>query len=308
MLSTIKISILLAVQLLYFLIKTFSMPKIFAFAGKLFLVSSLLVSLKSFAGSDKKGLPDDKNRPSLFSNPANAPVIKRSADSIYDLIGLGNYGLEKDIFFNAYKGYEYLQYKGFLKKTNLLTICDYSQSSNNKRLYVIDLANGRLLFNTYVSHGRNSGNEFATSFSNFNNSNKSSLGFVVTGDAYSGKAGYSLYLNGMEPGINDKMRSRSIVLHGSKFVNDNVMAMRGMIGRSLGCPAVPYGIHFKIINTIKGGSCVFINHPDEWYAHTSAILNASFDLSPSAPSNNVALQDASNSSSTEVSSTVTVVK
>src|SRR3954468_15805051 len=109
-------------------------------AGKFFLVALLLISVKSFAGDDKKGKPaGDKNFPTLLSNSSSTPVIKRISDSIYDLISLGEYGLEKDVFFNAYKGLQYLQNKGLLKKTNVLTICDYSQSSRNKRLYVIDL-------------------------------------------------------------------------------------------------------------------------------------------------------------------------
>ena len=262
------------------------------FAGKIFLATLLLVSIQSFAGDDKKGKPGgDKQFPSLLSNSSSAPVIKKAADSIYDLISLGEYGLDKDVFFNAYKGFQYLRNKGLLRKTNLLTICDYSQSSKNKRLYVIDLINGRLLFNTYVSHGRNSGEEYATSFSNFNNSNKSSLGFLVTGQPYKGKAGYSLQLNGMEPGINDLVKMRSIVLHGSRFVGESVLASRGTIGRSLGCPAVPYGIHFRIIDAIKGGSCVFVSSPDDSYVHTSAILNAGFDLNPSSQDGDVILPE-----------------
>lgn len=270
------------------------MPGILKLAGKSLLVAFAFISLQSFAGDKKPAMPDEKNFPSLFSNSSNSPALKRTADSIYDLISLGEYGLERDVFFKAYKGYQYLENRGLLTNTNLLTICDYSQSSNNKRLYVIDLVNSRLLFNTYVSHGKNSGNEFATSFSNFDNSNKSSLGFLVTGNTYNGKAGYCMRFNGMEAGINDHVKSRGIVLHGSHFVNENVMSERGTIGRSLGCPAVPYGLHFKIIDAIKKGSCFFINSPDEWYAHNSTILNSQFDLAPSAQLQNTASSNADN--------------
>jgi hypothetical protein len=260
------------------------------FFGKVFLVGLLFLSVQSFAGDGKKRSSEDKNLPSLLSGSSGTPVIKRIADSIYDVINLEEYGLEKDVFFNAYKGLQYLQNKGLLKKTNLLTICDYSQSSRSKRLYVIDVVNGRLLFNTYVSHGRNSGEEFASSFSNLYNSNKSSLGFLVTGQPYKGKSGYSLQLNGMEPGINDRVKIRSIVLHGSRFVTASVAGARGAISRSYGCPAVPYGIHFKIIKAIRGGSCVFVSSPDDWYTHTSAILNSGFDLTPSDQVTNVTSQ------------------
>lgn len=265
------------------------MPGIVKLAGKSVLVAFAFISLQSFVSNDTKGLPDEKNFPSLLSNSANSPFLKRTADSIYDLISLGEFGLERDVFFKAFKGYQYLQNRGILRRSNLITICDYSQSSNNKRLYVIDLANSRLLFNTFVSHGKNSGNEFATSFSNYDNSNKSSLGFMLTGDTYNGKAGFCMRLNGMEPGINDHVKSRGIVLHGSRFVNEDVMSARGTIGRSLGCPAVPFGIHFRIIDAIKGGSCFFINSPDLAYANTSRILNSAFDLAPSLQlQNNIA--------------------
>jgi len=270
--------------------------------GKIFLAALLIISAQSFAGDEKKGTPGgDKKFPALLSNSSRTPVIKRISDSIYDLISLGQYGLEKDVFFNAYKGFQYLQSKGLLNKTNLLTICDYSQSSRNKRLYVIDIVNSRLLFNTYVSHGRNSGEEFATSFSNLFNSNKSSLGFLVTGQPYKGRSGYSLELNGMEPGINDRVKMRSIVLHGSRFVTASVAGARGAISRSYGCPAVPYGIHFRIIDAIKGGSCVFVSYPDDWYTHTSAILNAGFDLTPSpvVSDSNLSLQNTSSAANTD---------
>lgn len=268
------------------------MPGIIQVAGKSLLIAFLFLSLQSF--NENKGLPDEKNFPSLFSNSANSPVLKRTADSIYDLISLGEYGLERGVFFNAYKGYQYLESRGRIGRKNILTICDYSQSSNNKRLYVIDLHNSRLLFNTFVSHGRNSGSEFATSFSNHNNSNKSSLGFLVTGGTYNGKAGYCMRFEGMEAGINDRVKSRGIVLHGSQFVNETIMSARGIIGRSLGCPAVPFGMHLKIIDVIKGGSCFFINSPDQWYAHNSTILNSRFDIGPSVQLQNTATSNAEN--------------
>lgn len=266
------------------------MPAISKMAGKAFCFTLIIISTCAYA-KEGKWTCDDKNRPSMFNNSTNSPVIKRIADSIYTLIGLGDYGLERDVFFNAYKGLQYLKSKGQLHKSNLLTICDYSQSINNKRLYVIDVENSRLLYNTYVSHGKNSGDEFATSFSNLNNSNKSSLGFLVTGSTYNGIAGYSLKLAGMERGINNYIASRRIVLHGSKFVNEQTMNEKGRMGKSYGCPAVPQEISKKIINTIKGGSCMFIYHPDEHYAHTSTILNAQFDLTPAVqPTEQVAKQ------------------
>jgi hypothetical protein len=122
---------------------------------------------------------------------------------------------------------------------------------------------------------------FASSFSNVGNSNKSSLGFMVTDETYRGSAGLSLRFNGMEAGINNHVRSRHIVFHGSKFVNEHVMQSRGTIGKSLGCPAVPLEVRNEIIDVIKGGSCFYVYNPAPWYTKTSRILNAKLDFSTS---------------------------
>lgn len=218
---------------------------------------------------------DPKKFPSLLSSNANSVPSHRWSDSIYNRLGIDSAsGLSREAFYNAYKGYQYLLEKGKLKRPELLSICDMSQSSTKKRLWVIDLEHSRILFNTYVSHGRNSGGEYATSFSNLNSSHKSSLGFMITAETYTGKAGYSMRFDGVEKGINDNVRTRDIVMHGSTYVNEN--RADSYMGRSYGCPAVSYAEHKSIINTIKGGSCFFIYHTDNWYNRNSGILNADF--------------------------------
>jgi hypothetical protein len=218
---------------------------------------------------------DGKKFPSLLS--ADEPsAVMAWVDSMYYKMRLDSFGLQHDVFFYACKGYQYLLSQNKLQRPEVLTICDYSQLSNAKRLYIIDMVNGQILFNTYVSHGKNSGKEYAASFSNSNNSHKSSLGFMVTADTYRGRAGYSMHFDGMEPGINDHVRPRNIVLHGSFYVN-GFRADEGNIGRSFGCPAVPFGEHEDIIDNIKGGSCFFIYSPEYMYTRTSRILNAHFD-------------------------------
>ena len=185
--------------------------------------------------------------------------------------------IKKNVFFYACKGYEYLLNQHKLQNTSLLTICDYTQSSTHKRLYVIDMEKGQVLYNTYVSHGKNSGSEFATSFSNKADSHKSSLGFMVTGNTYLGRAGYSMCFEGMEKGINNNVKARSIVMHGSDYVNERRADEGNAMGRSYGCPAVPCNEHRKIIDAIKGGSCFFAYADDKWYASTSTILSAKFN-------------------------------
>jgi hypothetical protein len=197
-------------------------------------------------------------------------------DTLYTKMNLNEAGLSRQVFFSACKGYEYLLSQNALLKQGLLTICDYSQRSNKKRLYVLDLNQAKILFNTYVSHGRNSGNDYATSFSNSNNSLKTSLGFMRTAETYNGDNGYSMRFDGMEKGFNNNVRARAIVMHGSDYVNAERASNGTMMGRSYGCPAVPAREVNKIINSIKGGSCFFSYYPDNYYTRASKILNANF--------------------------------
>jgi len=120
--------------------------------------------------------------PSIRSNdftPLTTGVasIPARASLLYDELNLEEKGLSKEAFEYAYKGYEYLLEKKKLDQPEYLTICDFSQSSKQKRFYVIDLANDSLIMNTYVAHGKKSGGEYATRFSNKPSSKQSSLGF-----------------------------------------------------------------------------------------------------------------------------------
>jgi hypothetical protein len=140
-------------------------------------------------------------------------------------------------------------------------------------MYVIDIKNEKLVINTFVAHGRNSGNEFATRFSNKPTSRESSLGFYITSSTYRGGHGLALIINGIEPGFNNNAARRRIVVHGSKYVGANYLELRKYMGRSFGCPAVPQKECAEIINIIKNGSCLFIYHPDKKYQNGSKILN-----------------------------------
>ncbi len=170
------------------------------------------------------------------------------------------------------KGYELLENKGKLRNSNILTICDFSKSSTEKRMYIIDVANYKMLLNTYVAHGKNSGGEYARKFSNKVKSLASSLGFFVTKNIYFGKHGLSLKLAGLEPGYNDKAEQRAVVIHGAPYIGDNLLHSSYM-GRSFGCPAVPKAQASKVISLIKDGTCLFIYHPSASYLHGSKILN-----------------------------------
>ena len=199
--------------------------------------------------------------------------VVEAADVLYNNISLQQYGLSVDAFNYAWKGYQRLLEKKLVSRTDYLTICDFSQSSKKKRLYVIDVANNKLVINTYVAHGKNSGSEYATKFSNKMESLQSSLGFYITSNTYTGEHGLSLRIKGVDPGYNDKALERSIVIHGAAYV-DAARANAGMfMGRSWGCPAVPQKESNKIITTIKNGTCLFIFHPSKNYLLGSKILN-----------------------------------
>lgn len=180
---------------------------------------------------------------------------------------------EPEIYAYALKGFKQLREEGKLDPhNNKLTIIDYSLSANERRMWVIDLDCGEILFNELVSHGRKSGQEFAQSFSNQEGSHKSSLGFYITGTIYEGKHKESLKLHGVERGINDKAFDRGIVIHGADYVSEDFIANNGRLGRSLGCPAVKQHITKDLINSIANGTCVFAYYPDQQYLRKSKYL------------------------------------
>ena len=170
-------------------------------------------------------------------------------------------------FRQAVAGY----YKIDNRKREVLTLIDFSRPSTANRLFVFDMRERKVLFSSVVSHGKNSGDNYATSFSNEYGSYKSSLGFYLTESTYQGKNGYSLILNGLEKGINDRARERAIVVHGAAYANPSV-CKSGRLGRSFGCPALPQALTKPIINTIKGGSVLFIYANNKEYMAKSSIL------------------------------------
>ena len=181
--------------------------------------------------------------------------------SIYNQLDANSFILPSFECFNmALDGFYLLKQKGLVQK-NILTLVDFSLSSNAKRLWVIDLEKNIILFQTLVAHGRNTGEEFATAFSNQAESFKSSIGFYATGEIYNGKHGSSLKLDGLEKGLNDMARERAVVIHGADYVSETFIKQNKRLGRSQGCPAIPVEMNRKIINIIKDKSCLFIYHP-----------------------------------------------
>lgn len=179
-----------------------------------------------------------------------------STASLYDSLHLDAKGLPRAVFNKAFAGYKALAEAGKISN-NKLSIADFSQPSTSNRLYVIDVKEKKLLFNTMVAHGKNSGELMASHFSNQAESNQSSLGFYLTAEKYNGKHGLSMRLDGIEAS-NNNARNRAIVMHAADYVSEGFAKARGYIGRSWGCPAVSPQMNEPIINAIGNGSCLFI--------------------------------------------------
>ena len=233
--------------------------------GMLLLVSTLpAISWVSVRNSQLQffNSPVDATSAKVTANYSNTQLFDQYVDSSYDKADLAASGLDSAVFRKALVGYYNL------KKTNLvsperqiITIIDFTRKSSQKRLWIVDLASNKLLFNTLVAHGQGSGGDMATSFSNLENSHQSSLGFYITSETYFGKHGFSMKLEGMDKGFNTNARDRAVVVHGADYVSQSFINKTGRLGRSHGCPALPVELTSTIINTIKGQTCLFINGP-----------------------------------------------
>lgn len=241
---------------------------------KIYTIIGVLLFSILFAG---KGFAYNKNF-MAYNNvePKNIPTENfiSGVAIVYEAMHLNNYGLAMEAFQYAMTGYNYLKSKKILSNTNILSIVDFTKASTKKRLYVLDMKNKKVLYNTLVAHGQASGQDMATSFSNEQESLQSSLGFYKTANTYDGKNGFSLVLKGLEKGINDNAEQRSIVMHGALYVSQEYINETGSLGRSWGCPAVSEKLSKPIIGKIKGGSCLFVYSAQKKYLKASKIINS----------------------------------
>lgn len=215
-----------------------------------------LIFLWNLTHADKGGAESHRKALSLYEN------MQSHGETLPD----------RDVFLKAFEGYEQLLEVGTCQK-EVLAIVDFRLSSTQKRLWIIDLKTGKTLHHTFVSHGQNTGYEFAEKFSNIPSSHQSSLGFYVTDQTYYGKHGLSLRLKGVEQGINHKAYQRAIVMHGANYVSQSFIDRYGRLGRSYGCPAVPQGEHKVIIEALKGQACLFIYHSNKEYEEQSELIS-----------------------------------
>lgn len=203
-------------------------------------------------------------RPGSEAAEPNASPV----ETLYNELGLAG-RVDYAIFERAHAGFTRIA----ARRRPVLTLIDFTRPSTDKRLWVIDMERRKVLFETHVAHGQNSGENYATSFSNRPNSHQSSLGFYLTAETYAGRNGYSLRLDGLEPGINDNARSRAVVVHGAAYAEPSVAETQGRLGRSWGCPALPASINRPVIDAIEGGSVLFIYAADRDYVARSTVLS-----------------------------------
>lgn len=204
---------------------------------------------------------------------AELKIIGMEANMMFEEMQLADSGLNEKVLEYALIGYHRLLKKHTLRNTDILTICDFSQSSSLKRMYVIDMRTRKLLYRNYVAHGISSGEEFANSFSNAPESHKSSLGFYVTRNTYFGENGLSLRIDGMDRGFNTLASDRNIVIHGAPYVSERILHKYGVMGTTFGCPAIPEELTNQLIPLLKDGSCFFIYAPSKRYLERSSVLN-----------------------------------
>ena len=245
--------------------------------NKLTLIATFLTITLIFtsrAESNSSEITPSKDSEILVSEVTTSEEKgEESIDQLYKAFTMNNASMPSLVSFtNGITGYNKLKAEGKIKN-EILTIVDFSLPSTEKRMWILDMTNQKVLFNTLVAHGKNTGTDMATEFSNIENSFQSSLGFYVTAETYYGKNGLSLFIDGQEEGFNSNARQRYVVVHGADYATPEFIERNGRLGRSLGCPAVPMNISKEVINTIKGNSALFIYHTNEDYAKKSTYLN-----------------------------------
>jgi hypothetical protein len=225
-----------------------------------------------------KSILVEKSEAAIANSISNTELFTQHSETIYNQAKLAESGLDQNLFRKALVGYYNLKKtQSISTEKALLTIIDFSKKSSQKRLWIINLKQGKLLFNTLVAHGQGSGLDLATNFSNKPNSHQSSLGFYLTSETYIGKHGLSMRLEGMDKGFNSNARERAVVIHGANYVSQDFVNKTGRLGRSYGCPALPQDLSKTIINTIKGQTCLFISGPADNYK--SPYLNQELAIS-----------------------------
>ncbi len=239
----------------------------------LFLLTILLFTTVSFAGANP-----NPEKP-LFSELIRVDSIYQKAKTSFEdyvrnlYADIDDDDISYELFFQGLTGYHNMLKRGELQRPDILTLIDFSRASSEPRFYIIDLCERKVLHASIVAHGSKSGGLFARHFSNDENSHQSSLGFYSTGTTYTGKYDLALRLNGKEHS-NSHASSRGVVMHAAKYATYEFLDQNGCtLGRSFGCPALPFEGFEQVVEWIKGGTCLYIYYPSRSYKRHSKYLN-----------------------------------
>ncbi len=238
---------------------------------KILTVFAFLTTSFAFTTLDGHNKPEANNFEALITKPTKLTFDEKIHQIYDDFVEKNTSVPNLESFKYGMIGYSKLEDKSLVKK-EILTIIDFTLSSTEKRMWVLDMKNHTVLYNTLVAHGKNTGGEFASKFSNKVNSLQSSLGFYVTGETYFGKNGLSMFIDGQEAKFNSNARDRYVVVHGADYATKDFVNRVGRLGRSYGCPAVPAALTKDIIETIKDRSVLFIYSSDKNYNANSSMI------------------------------------
>ncbi len=221
---------------------------------------------------------------SLSTNTVGADNPEETESRFFDFLSelyssIDDPNLSKDALEQGLEGYFHLKANSEIKEDAKLIIFDLSQASTSRRLYLIDVNSQRLISKCLATHGKNSGKNFAKTFSNKYGSHQTSLGFYKTAEKYFGKHGLSLRLDGLDHSFNSNARYRAIVMHEADYASDEFINKIGRLGRSYGCPALPPGFLNKHIDKFKDGSVLYIYYPQKQFLDNSVFLNSTKYLS-----------------------------
>ena len=235
--------------------------KLVSFILILFFISFVISwKITPSISENEDNLTKVSEKPIEEAPPSPAKLIDEESQDVFEKSGLDSSGLSYEVFRKAHIGFINLKTVGEVPDSaKVLSIADFNMSSKRKRLWIVDLDKKEVLLNTWVSHGRGSGGDMATKFSNTHSSHQSSLGFYVTGEVYHGKHGRSLRLDGMDKGYNNRARERAIVIHGADYVSAQAIKSLNRLGLSHGCPAVPSNLSNQIIDIVKDKTVLYIH-------------------------------------------------
>jgi hypothetical protein len=235
------------------------------------VLSLALLSGPSFSRAEAR-IPELPSGAALAatSEPAAPATVPTTS---FELATVAESGASADVLQLALSAVSCAVTSGAIAPPPTLTLIDYSRPSVEPRLWVFELSTGKMLYKELVAHGRNTGENLSLHFSDRMNSHQSSIGLFVTGDTYVGSNGYSLRMEGLEPGFNATARERAIVMHGAPYVSADIAARQGRLGRSWGCPALRQAVARDVIDSVRGGGVVFSYYPDEAWLKSSRFLN-----------------------------------